>query len=133
MSNINKESIIKTLQERITNLIADNTNLSNEKEKLEKHIKYYRTLEEKLNKNQNKIRDLNKKHQEYVIEKEKELKELQLKYDKLSHEKEYESQKYNTNISIYNQKMSMVHQTEMENEIYRNEIKELKEKNDRKK
>ena len=130
MSNINKESIIKTLQERITNLIADNTNLSNEKEKLEKHIKYYRTLEEKLNKNQNKIRDLNKKHQEYVIEKEKELKDLQLKYDKLSHEKEYESQKYNTNISIYNQKMSMVHQTEMENEIYRNEIKELKEKND---
>ena len=129
-NNIHRESLIQTQQEKIINLSAENVKLSNEKIKLEKHIKYFHNLEEKLNKAHNKIKELNKKHEEYVIEKEKELKDLQLKFDKLSHEKEYESEKYNTNISIYNQKMSMVHQTEMENEIYRNEIKELKEKND---
>ena len=126
----NRELIIKAQQEKIINLSAENIRLSNEKSKLESHIKYYHTLEEKLNRTQNKIKELNKKHEEYIIEKEKALKDLQLKYDKLCYEKEYESEKYNTNISIYNQKMSMVHQTEMENEIYRNEIKELKEKND---
>ena len=129
-NNSNRELIIKAQQEKIINLSAENIRLSNENSKLESHIKYYHTLEEKLNKSQNKIKELNKKHEEYIIEKEKALKDLQLKYDKLCYEKEYESEKYNTNISIYNQKMSMVHQTEMENEIYRNEIKELKEKND---
>ena len=133
MSNIQNhsmEAIIKIQQEKILNLSSENAKLINEKSKLEAHIKYFHNLEEKLNKTQNKLKALNKKYEEYVIEKEKELKDLHLKYDKLSHEKEYESEKYNTNISIYNQKMSMVHQTEMENEIYRNEIKELKEKND---
>ena len=129
-SKLPKESIIKMQLERIQNLNEENTKLSKEKSQLESHIKYYRTLEDKLYKAQKKIKELSKKHEDYIIEKEKELKDLQLKYDKLSHEREYESQKYNTNISIYNQKMSMVHQTEMENEIYRNEIKELKEKND---
>ena len=123
-NNLRRESLIQSQQERIINLSAENIKLSHQKNKLENHIKYFHNLEEKLFKSQNKIKELNKKHEEYVIEKEKELKNLQLKYDKLSHEKEYESEKYNTNISIYNQKMSMVHQTEMENEIYRNEIKE---------
>ena len=129
-SKLPKESIIKMQLERIQNLNEENTKLSKEKSQLESHMKYYRTLEDKLYKAQKKIKELSKKHEDYIIEKEKELKDLQLKYDKLSHEREYESQKYNTNISIYNQKMSMVHQTEMENEIYRNEIKELIEKND---
>ncbi len=133
MSNykgLNKESIIKIQQERIRSLKAENEKLTREKAQLESHIKYYRSLEEKLNKAHINIQELKKKNEEYMIQKEKELKDLQSKYDKLEFDKEYESKKYNTNISIYNQKMSMVHQTEMENEIYRNEIKELKEIND---
>jgi hypothetical protein len=128
--NISKESIIEAQQEKIKSLKEENQNLLRSKLQLEARIRYFRTLEEKLNKSQIKVRELKKKHEEYVIQKEKELKDLQLKYDKLEVDKEYESKKYNTNISIYNQKMSLVHQTEMENEIYRNEIKELKEKND---
>ena len=128
--NSSRESIIKEQKEKIIVLAAENMKLTNEKANLESHIKYYRALEDKLNKANNKIKELNKKHEEYILEKEKELKDLHLKYDKLSYEKEYESIKYNTNISIYNQKMSMVRQTEMENDIYRNEIKELKQKND---
>ena len=128
--NLSKESIIEAQKEKIKTLKEENEKLLRSKLQLEAHIRYFRTLEEKLNKSQTKVKELKKKHEEYIIQKEKELKDLQLKYDKLEVEKEYESKKYNTNISIYNQKMSLVHQTEMENEIYRNEIKELKEKNE---
>jgi hypothetical protein len=100
------------------------------KSQLENRLKYYLSNEEKLHKANKKIAELNKKYEDYFNEKEKELSDYKYKYDKLEHEKEYESQKYNTNISIYNQKMSLIHHTEMENEIYKNEVKELKEENE---
>ena len=55
---------------------------------------------------------------------------MKLKYEHIIHEKEYELEKYQTNISIYNQKMNMVRQIEMENDIFKNEIKDLKDKNE---
>ena len=125
-----KDLLIKTQQERIVTLTYENYKLIKEKSQLENRLKYYLSNEEKLYKANKKIEELNKKYEDYFNEKEKELSDYKYKYDKLEHEKEYESQKYNTNISIYNQKMSLIHHTEMENEIYRNEVKELKEENE---
>ena len=125
-----KDLLIKTQQERIVTLTYENYKLIKEKSQLENRLKYYLSNEEKLHKANKKIEELNKKYEDYFNEKEKELSDYKYKYDKLEHEKEYESQKYNTNISIYNQKMSLIHHTEMENEIYRNEVKELKEENE---
>jgi len=125
-----KDLLIKTQQERIVTLTYENYKLMKEKSQLENRLKYYLSNEEKLHKANKKIEELNKKYEDYFNEKEKELSDYKYKYDKLEHEKEYESQKYNTNISIYNQKMSLIHHTEMENEIYRNEVKELKEENE---
>ena len=125
-----KDLLIKTQQERIVTLTYENYKLIKEKSQLENRLKYYLSNEEKLHIANKKIEELNKKYEDYFNEKEKELSDYKYKYDKLEHEKEYESQKYNTNISIYNQKMSLIHHTEMENEIYRNEVKELKEENE---
>ena len=125
-----KDLLIKTQQERIVTLTYENYKLIKEKSQLENRLKYYLSNEEKLHKANKKIAELNKKYEDYFNEKEKELSDYKYKYDKLEHEKEYESQKYNTNISIYNQKMSLIHHTEMENEIYKNEVKELKEENE---
>ncbi len=125
-----KDILIKTQQERIVTLTYENYKLMKEKSQLESRLKYYLSNEEKLHKANKKIEELNKKYEDFFNEKEKELNDFKAKYDKLAHEKEYESQKYNTNISIYNQKMSLIHHTEMENEIYRDEVKELKEENE---
>jgi len=125
-----KDLLIKNQQERIVTLTYENYKLMKEKAQLENRLKYYLSNEEKLHRANKKIEELNKKFDDYFNEKEKELNDFKYKYDKLAHEKEYESQKYNTNISIYNQKMSLIHHTEMENEIYRNEVKELKEENE---
>ena len=128
-----KDLLIKTQQERIVTLTYENYKLIKEKSQLENRLKYYLSNEEKLHKANKKIEELNKKYEDYFNEKEKELSDYKYKYDKLEHEKEYESQKYNTNISIYNQKMSLIHHTEMENEIYRNEEENEQLKNATKK
>ena len=131
MSNFRNQNreLIQNYKERMIALSQTIMKLTIENSKLENRLKYYRSFEEKFNNTKKKIEELNKKYEDYYLQKEKEIKELKLKYGKLETEREYESSKYNTNISIYNQKISMVHYTEMENEIYKNELKDLKEKN----
>ena len=130
LKNINKPSFIQLLQKKIVELVNENQLLSKEKFNLESSISYYRTLEEKIKKIRDKNKELQKKYDEFSLEKEKEIKEIKLRYENLIHEKEYELEKYHTNISIYNQKMNMVRQIEMENDIYKKEIRKLKDKND---
>ena len=127
---LDKSSIIKLLQAKIADLINRNNSLLRDKLELENSLKYYRTLEDKINKIRDKYKDMQKKYDELTLQKEKELKEMKLKYEHIIHEKEYELEKYQTNISIYNQKMNMVRQIEMENDIFKNEINELKDKNE---
>ncbi len=126
----NKSSSIKTLQMKIVELVNENQSLLKDKLKLQANLRYYRTLEDKIKKLRAKIADLQQKNDETILEKEKELKDMKSRYEKKIHEKEYELEKYQTNISIYNQKINMIRQIEMENDIYKNEIKELKNKNE---
>ena len=46
-------------------------------------------------------------------------------------EKTLEELKNNRNMTLYNQKMSVVHHIEMENNVYREEVDELKKKNEK--
>ena len=130
LRNIHKPSIHQLLQRKIIDLVNENALLSKEKLNLENNLRYYRTLEEKIKKMREKNNEMQKKYDELSLEKDKALKEMKLKYEKIIHDKEYELEKYQTNISIYNQKINMIRQIEMENDIYRNEIKELKDKNE---
>ena len=126
----NKSSSIKTLQMKIVELVNENQSLLKDKLKLQANLRYYRTLEDKIKKLRAKIADLQQKNDETILEKEKELKDMKSRYEKKIHEKEYELEKYQTNISIYNQKINMIRQIEMENDIYKNELQELKHKNE---
>jgi len=130
LRNIHKPSIHQLLQRKIIDLVNENALLSKEKLNLENSLRYYRTLEEKIKKMREKNNEMQKKYDELSLEKDKALKEMKLQYEKIIHDKEYELEKYQTNISIYNQKINMIRQIEMENDIYRNEIKELKDKNE---
>ena len=130
LKKIEQNSIIQILHSKIVELVNANQTLSKEKSNLESSLRYYRTLEEKIKKIRDKNNELQKKCDDLIIQKEKELKEMKLKFENIIHNKEYELEKYKTNISIYNQKMNMVRQIEMENEIFKNEIKELKDKNE---
>ena len=130
LRNLPKPSINQLIQKKIIDLVNENALLSKEKLNLENSLRYYRTLEEKIKKMREKNNEMQKKYDELSLEKEKALKEMKLKYEKIIHEKEYELEKYQTNISIYNQKINMIRQIEMENDIYKNEIKELKDKNE---
>ena len=130
LKNINKPSFIQILQRKIVELVNEKELLSKEKLDLESSIRYYRTLEEKIKKLREKNKEMQNKYDELSLEKEKALKEMKLKYEKIIHEKEYELEKYQTNITIYNQKLNLIRHIEMENNIYKNEIKELKEKNE---
>ena len=130
LRNLPKPSINQLIQKKIIDLVNENALLSKEKLNLENSLRYYRTLEEKIKKMRDKNNEMQKKYDELSLEKEKALKEMKLKYEKIIHEKEYELEKYQTNISIYNQKINMIRQIEMENDIYKNEIKELKDKNE---
>ena len=130
LRNLPKPSINQLIQKKIIDLVNENSLLSKEKLNLENSLRYYRTLEEKIKKMRDKNNEMQKKYDELSLEKEKALKEMKLKYEKIIHEKEYELEKYQTNISIYNQKINMIRQIEMENDIYKNEIKELKDKNE---
>ena len=130
LRNLPKPSINQLIQKKIIDLVNENALLSKEKLNLENSLRYYRTLEEKIKKMRDKNNEMQKKYDDLSLEKEKALKEMKLKYEKIIHEKEYELEKYQTNISIYNQKINMIRQIEMENDIYKNEIKELKDKNE---
>ena len=130
LRNIDKPSFIQLYQKKIVDLVNENELLSKEKVNLEISLRHYRTLEEKIKKIREKNEEIQKKYDELCLEKEKEVKEIKLKYEKIINEKEYELKKYQTNISIYNQKMKTIRQIEMENDIYKNEIKELKDKNE---
>ena len=129
--NQNKEIMLHILKQNIVILNQDKIKLTKDKIELENRLKHYITYEEKYSKASKKIEELNKKYEDLFVQKEKEINGLKSKYDELEHEREKDLQKYNTNISIYNQKMSLVHQIEMENEIYRKEVKELREENDK--
>ena len=130
LRNIDKNSFLKTMHTKMIELVNENQSLLKEKVRLESSLRYYRTLEDKIKKIRVKNEEMQRKYDELVLEKEKELKDMKLRYENLIHEKEYELEKYKTNISIYNQKMNMVRQIEMENDIYKKEIQELKDKNE---
>ena len=90
------------LQTKIVELANENQSLLKEKLRLQGSLRYYHTLEEKIKKIRAKNVDLQKKNDELILEKEKELKDMKLRYERIIHEKEFELEKYQTNISIKN-------------------------------
>jgi hypothetical protein len=65
-----------------------------------------------------------------ISEKEEEGRNLRIKMDQIELEKKMEDLKNKRNNVLYNQKMSVIHDIELENKIFREEVQDLKKQNE---
>ena len=64
-----------------------------------------------------------------MMEKDEEGRKLRLRMDEIEMEKQMADLKNKRNNTIYNQKMSVIHDIELENKIYREEVNDLNGEN----
>ena len=105
--------------------LDDNNNINklvmpNLKESLDKYDKSLTEL----------IHEMREQNNKNIIEKEEEGRNLQKKIDQIELERKMEDLQNKRNNVIYNQKMSVIHDIEYENKIYRDEVQDLKKQNE---
>ena len=123
LNNISQEdNDIGNLKTEIIKLKLENSNLR-------KKINYYKFIENELKNEKNQIVILNKEKYELMMKQCDEIRNYKLKMEKLLNERDFHQLNYNKRLIIFEQKMAKVNELEMENEVYRDELKDLKEKN----
>ena len=126
---LSKDEIIIKLKQRNDSLNDEVLKLSKENSDLKFQLNFYTQIELKLKKSEDNVIKLQKEVEEYKAKKIEAEKKLEEELSKLTLKHEYEEQKNKKNMDIYNQKMSVIHHIELENSIYCEEVKDLKEKN----
>ena len=114
---------IDKLLSQIMKLKSENADLKsriNLKESLDKYDKSLTELIHEMREQNNKI----------ISEKEEEGRNLRIKMDEIELEKKMEDLKNKRNNVLYNQKMSVIHDIELENKIFREEVQDLKKQNE---
>ena len=114
---------IDKLLSQIMKLKSENADLKsriNLKESLDKYDKSLTELIHEMREQNNKI----------ISEKEEEGRNLRIKMDEIELEKKMEDLKNKRNNVLYNQKMSVIHDIELENKIFREEAQDLKKQNE---
>ena len=114
---------IDKLLSQIMKLKSENADLKsriNLKESLDKYDKSLTELIHEMREQNNKI----------ISEKEEEGRNLRKKMDEIELEKKMEDLKNKRNNVLYNQKMSVIHDIELENKIFREEVQDLKKQNE---
>ena len=76
------------------------------------------------------IHEMREQNNKMLMEKEEEGRKLRLKMDEIEMEKKMNDLKTQRNNTLYNQKMSVIHDIEYENKIYKDEVNDLKKKNE---
>ena len=76
------------------------------------------------------IHEMREQNNKMLMEKEEEGRKLRLKMDEIEMEKKMNDLKTQRNNILYNQKMSVIHDIEYENKIYKDEVNDLKKKNE---
>ena len=124
--NLNNEDPKKTIDNllsQIMKLKSENSDLKmriNLKESLDKYDKSLTEL----------IHEMREQNNKNIIEKEEEGRNLRKKIDQIELERKMEDLQNKRNNVIYNQKMSVIHDIEHENKIYRDEVQDLKKQNE---
>ena len=114
---------IDDLKEEIMKLKSENSELKSRlfvKDSTEKNDRSLTELIHELREQNNKI----------ILEKDEEGRKLRLKMDEMETQKKLDDLKNKRNNTIYNQKMSVIHDIELENKIFREEVQDLKKKNE---
>jgi len=124
MSNINITNDKKddSLKSEIMKLKLENSNLRSK-------VIQARHLVIELNNANEHILKLNKEKYELMVKQNEEIKKYKLEMEKILNEKDFHQLNYDKRLTIFEQKMGKINDIEMENKVYKEELKELKEKN----
>ena len=128
---LNSEDInIEENPKSINDLMAEIMKLKSENEELKSRISVINSIEKNDRSLTELIQEMREQQNKIIMGKEEEGRKLRLKMDELEMEKKLNDLKNIRNNTIYNQKMSLIHDIELENKIYKDEIEDLKKKNE---
>ena len=104
-------------------------NLKLENSILKRKVKQIYNLENQLKEAKDKIKSLQLKNKNIIEEHNEEIRKYKFELQKLNKEKDFQQMNYDKRMILFDQKMGMVHHIELENEVYKDEINDIKEKN----
>jgi len=131
IKELNKDSLIKKLQNEIISLSKEIIQLRTENGDLRSRVSLIYAIEQNYKIAKETIGEIRDQTNKVIRDKDDEQRKLKLKIEQMELEKTLEELKNNRNMTLYNQKMSVVHHIEMENNVYREEVDELKKKNEK--
>jgi len=130
IKNLNKDSLIKKLQKDITLLSKEIIRLRTDNADLRSRVSLIYSMEQNYKSAQETISEIRDQTNKIISNKDNEQKKLRMKIEQMELEKTLDDLKNNRNMTLYNQKMSVVHHIELENKVYRDEVNDLKKKNE---
>ena len=131
IKDLNKDFIINKLQKELTTLSKELIKLRTENAELRSRVSLINSYEANYKIAKETINEIRDQTNQIISKKDDEQRKLKLQIEQMELEKTIEELKNNRNMTLYNQKMSVVHHIEMENNVYRDEVKDLKEKNEK--
>ena len=131
IKDLNKDFMINKLQKELVILSKELIKLRTENAELRSRVSLINSYENNYKMARETINEIRDQTNKIICKKDDEQRKLKLQIEQMEHEKTIEELKNNRNMTLYNQKMSVVHHIEMENNVYRDEVKELKEKNEK--
>ena len=121
-----KDKIINKQQADLLALSKELIRISNENSELRKTISLKHDVELKLKDAEFLIQELQEMNKRLIIDGKYQESKLNKKIDDTLLEKQYEKIKFEKSETLYFQKMSIMRQIELENDIYREEVQNLK-------
>ena len=131
IKDLNKDFIINKLKKELATLSKELIKLRTENAELRSRVSLINSYEANYKIAKETINEIRDQTNKIICKKDDEQRKLKLQIEQMEHEKTIEELKNNRNMTLYNQKMSVVHHIEMENNVYRDEVKDLKEKNEK--
>jgi hypothetical protein len=130
IKDLNKDLLIKNLKNEIISLSKEIIKLKADNGDLRSRVSLIYSMEQNFKSAKETINDMREQTNKIINDKDQEQRKLKIKIEQMELEKTLDQLKNNRNMTLYNQKMSVVHHIEHENKVYRDEVNDLKIKNE---
>ena len=128
IKEMEKEAIIENQKKEIIYMSNEIINLTKEISDLKSLLSSKKDTENKIKESELYIKELEKRNKKIEMESKEKERELNQKINNIISERENQKLKIEQDNIVYKQKMSVINFIEMENKLFKEEIKELKEK-----
>ena len=128
IKEMEKEVLIENQKKEILYMSKEIINLTKEISDLKSLLSSKKDVENKIKESETYIKELEKRNKKIEMESKEKERELNQKINSIISERENQKLKIEQDNIVYKQKMSVINFIEMENKIFKDEIKELKEK-----